>query len=252
MEDRLRTSEVNYRALVDRVSYGLYRSMPDGRLLMANPALAEMLGYDSVGELLAAGMEQVYAVPGQRAALMQRYADADRIERVEVDWVRKDNRPIRVQLTGRQVRNSAGDIEAYEMIVEDVTERRTLERQLRHGRTQLVQRRAAARLAGERPHPLDVGEQLLALLLHEHAPEQVAEQANRNLYGLAAAVWTRDIKKAHALSRRLKAGTVWINTYGLMDAALPFGGYKQSGFGRELGMHAIEHYTELKSVWMNL
>ena len=59
-------------------------------------------------------------------------------------------------------------------------------------------------------------------------------------YGLAAAVWTRDIKKAHALARRLKAGTVWINTYNLMDAALPFGGYKQSGFGRELGAHALE------------
>ncbi len=82
--------------------------------------------------------------------------------------------------------------------------------------------------------------------------EQVAELANKNIYGLAAAVWTNDIKKAHQLSRRLKAGTVWINTYGLMDAALPFGGYKQSGFGRELGMHAIEYYTELKTVWMNL
>jgi acyl-CoA reductase-like NAD-dependent aldehyde dehydrogenase len=82
--------------------------------------------------------------------------------------------------------------------------------------------------------------------------EQVAEQANRNPYGLAAAVWTRDLKKAHTLSRRLRAGTVWINTYGLMDAALPFGGFKQSGFGRELGMHAVEHYTELKSVWMAL
>lgn len=82
--------------------------------------------------------------------------------------------------------------------------------------------------------------------------EQVAELANKNIYGLAAAIWTNDIKKAHQLSRRLKAGTVWINTYGLMDAALPFGGYKQSGFGRELGMHAIEHYTELKTVWMNL
>ncbi len=82
--------------------------------------------------------------------------------------------------------------------------------------------------------------------------EQVAELANRTPYGLAAAVWTRDIKQAHALSRRLKAGTVWINTYGLMDAALPFGGYKQSGFGRELGMHAIEHYTELKSVWLSM
>jgi len=93
--------------------------------------------------------------------------------------------------------------------------------------------------------------QVLAALTFDDV-EQVAEQANRNPYGLAAAVWTRDIKKAHALARRLKAGTVWINTYGLMDAALPFGGFKQSGFGRELGMHAIEHYTELKSVWMSL
>ncbi len=82
--------------------------------------------------------------------------------------------------------------------------------------------------------------------------EQVAELANNNVYGLAAAIWTNDIKKAHQLSRRLRAGTVWINTYGLMDAALPFGGYKQSGFGRELGMHAIDHYTEMKTVWMNL
>src|SRR5437870_10937957 len=81
---------------------------------------------------------------------------------------------------------------------------------------------------------------------------QVVELANRNQYGLAAAVWTRDIKKAHSVSRQLKAGTVWINTYGLMDAALPFGGYNSSGFGRELGMHAIEHYTELKTVWLNL
>jgi aldehyde dehydrogenase (NAD+) len=82
--------------------------------------------------------------------------------------------------------------------------------------------------------------------------DQVAELANKNVYGLAAGIWTNDIKKAHALSRRLKAGTVWINTYGPMDAAMPFGGYKQSGFGRELGAHAIEHYTELKSVWLAL
>jgi len=92
---------------------------------------------------------------------------------------------------------------------------------------------------------------VLATLTFEDI-EEVAAQANKNVYGLAAAVWTNDIKKAHQVSRRLKAGTVWINTYGVMDAALPFGGYKQSGFGRELGMHAIEHYTELKSVWMNL
>jgi len=82
--------------------------------------------------------------------------------------------------------------------------------------------------------------------------DEVIERANNNPYGLAAAVWTRDVKKAHTVSRRLKAGTVWINTYGLMDAALPFGGYKSSGFGRELGAHAIEHYTELKTVWLNM
>jgi aldehyde dehydrogenase (NAD+) len=82
--------------------------------------------------------------------------------------------------------------------------------------------------------------------------DEVIERANNNPYGLAAAVWTRDVKKAHMVSRRLKAGTVWINTYGLMDAALPFGGYKSSGFGRELGAHAIEHYTEMKTVWLNM
>jgi acyl-CoA reductase-like NAD-dependent aldehyde dehydrogenase len=82
--------------------------------------------------------------------------------------------------------------------------------------------------------------------------DQVVELANRSPYGLAAAVWTKDIKKAHQVSRRLRAGTVWINTYGLMDASLPFGGYKSSGFGRELGQAALEHYTEIKTVWLNL
>ena len=82
--------------------------------------------------------------------------------------------------------------------------------------------------------------------------DEVIKQANSNPYGLAAAVWTRDVKKAHSVSRQLRAGTVWINTYGLMDASLPFGGYKSSGFGRELGVHAIEHYTELKTVWLNM
>ena len=82
--------------------------------------------------------------------------------------------------------------------------------------------------------------------------DQVVESANRNPYGLAAAVWTNDVKKAHRVSRQLRAGTVWINTYGLMDAALPFGGYKSSGFGRELGQAALDHYTEIKTVWMNV
>ena len=81
---------------------------------------------------------------------------------------------------------------------------------------------------------------------------EVVRQGNLSIYGLAAAVWTRDIKKAHRLARDLKAGTIWINTYNALDAASPFGGFKQSGFGRELGVHALELYTQVKSVWINL
>ncbi|MHC4321793.1 MAG: aldehyde dehydrogenase family protein [Planctomycetota bacterium] len=81
---------------------------------------------------------------------------------------------------------------------------------------------------------------------------EVVRQGNLSIYGLAAAVWTRDIKKAHRLARDLKAGTIWINTYNTFDAASPFGGFKQSGFGRELGVHALELYTQVKSVWINL
>ena len=82
--------------------------------------------------------------------------------------------------------------------------------------------------------------------------EKPAAEANASEYGLAAGIWTSDISKAHRLAHKLRAGTVWINAYNLYDAALPFGGFKQSGFGRELGMNALEHYTELKSVWLNL
>jgi acyl-CoA reductase-like NAD-dependent aldehyde dehydrogenase len=77
-------------------------------------------------------------------------------------------------------------------------------------------------------------------------------RANDTPYGLAAGVWTRDIKKAHYIARKLQAGTVWINTYNVYDTAAPFGGYKQSGFGREMSAHALEHYTQVKSVWVDL
>jgi phenylacetaldehyde dehydrogenase len=79
-------------------------------------------------------------------------------------------------------------------------------------------------------------------------PEEVAMQMNQTVYGLAGAIWTRDVGKAHRLARAMKAGTVWINCYNIFDAALPFGGYKQSGWGREMGREAIELYTEVKSV----
>src|SRR5262249_11511349 len=82
--------------------------------------------------------------------------------------------------------------------------------------------------------------------------DEAIARANDSHYGLAAAVWTRDIKKAHYVARRLKAGTVWINTYNVYDTAAPFGGYKQSGCGREMGAHALESYTQVKSVWVDL
>jgi aldehyde dehydrogenase (NAD+)/phenylacetaldehyde dehydrogenase len=82
--------------------------------------------------------------------------------------------------------------------------------------------------------------------------DEAIARANDSEYGLAAAVWTKDIKKAHYVARRLQAGTVWINTYNIYDTAAPFGGYKQSGFGREMSMHALQHYTQVKSVWVDL
>ena len=82
--------------------------------------------------------------------------------------------------------------------------------------------------------------------------DEAIAKANESPYGLAAAVWTRDVKKAHYVARRLQAGTVWINTYNVYDTAAPFGGYKASGFGREMSAHALEHYTQVKSVWVDL
>ncbi|MHB8381992.1 MAG: aldehyde dehydrogenase family protein [Candidatus Binataceae bacterium] len=77
-------------------------------------------------------------------------------------------------------------------------------------------------------------------------------QGNDTTYGLAAAVWTKDLSRAHKVARALKAGTVWINTYGMIDPMGSFGGYKQSGFGRELGKHALELYTQIKQVYTKL
>ncbi|HET8548010.1 MAG TPA: aldehyde dehydrogenase family protein [Bryobacteraceae bacterium] len=82
--------------------------------------------------------------------------------------------------------------------------------------------------------------------------KEAAEIANNTIYGLVSAVWTRDIKLAHRMASEIKAGSVWINTYNGFDSASPFGGYKQSGYGRDLGAYALEQYTNVKSVWVAL
>jgi aldehyde dehydrogenase (NAD+) len=82
--------------------------------------------------------------------------------------------------------------------------------------------------------------------------EEAVRIANGTIYGLAAAVWTRDIKLAHRMAAEMKAGSVWINTYNAFDSGSSFGGYKQSGYGRDLGAHALEQYTNVKSVWVAL
>jgi aldehyde dehydrogenase (NAD+) len=76
--------------------------------------------------------------------------------------------------------------------------------------------------------------------------------ANHTMYGLAAGIWTKDIQKAHRVARAVRAGTVWINTYNSYDSAAPFGGFKASGFGRDLGREALDGYTEVKTVWVGL
>ncbi len=78
--------------------------------------------------------------------------------------------------------------------------------------------------------------------------DEIAAVANDSEYGLGAGIWTRDISKAHALAKKLRAGTVWINCYNVFDASLPFGGYKQSGWGREMGGEVLNNYTEVKAV----
>jgi acyl-CoA reductase-like NAD-dependent aldehyde dehydrogenase len=90
---------------------------------------------------------------------------------------------------------------------------------------------------------------VLAVIPFADAGEAV-ELANASIYGLAAGVWTRDVGKAHDVAHRLQAGTVWINQYNWYDSGAPFGGYKQSGFGRELGREALDAYTEVKTVYV--
>lgn len=82
--------------------------------------------------------------------------------------------------------------------------------------------------------------------------DDLLKQANETIFGLSAGIWTQDITRAHRFAKKVHAGVVWINTYNMFNAASPFGGFKQSGYGREMGKHALELYTQVKSVWVDL
>ena len=82
--------------------------------------------------------------------------------------------------------------------------------------------------------------------------EKIAVEANNTNFGLAASIWTSNISVAHKLAAKIRSGTVWINCHNIFDASLPFGGYKESGWGREMGHEVLKNYTELKAVTVNL
>jgi PAS domain S-box-containing protein len=132
VEDELRRSEAVYRALVDHAPYGIYLSSLDGRLLSVNPALVDMLGYGSERELLGVSvLDELCAEPETCGALLERLQRSEPVDNVEMDWRRKDGRRVTVRLSGRPVHGDGGGFEGYQMIAEDVTERRVLEAQLR-------------------------------------------------------------------------------------------------------------------------
>lgn len=131
-EEALRISEAHYRALVEDAPVGIFRSSNAGRFLTVNRTLVEMLGYGTESELLGLDLAaDVYVEPGIRSQLVSHFAKLDHVHGVDVDWRRRDGARITVRLSGQPVRNAAGDVEAWEMVAEDVTERRRLEAQLR-------------------------------------------------------------------------------------------------------------------------
>ena len=149
LELALRESEASLRAFVENAVFGIYRSSLNGRALMVNQTLAGMLGYGSPDELLGADLARaVYRDPAERGRLVERHGAAERYEGVETVWKRKDGRPIPVRLSGRVLHDAAGDVTGFEGIVEDLTERHTLERRLR----QAQKMEAVGQLAGGMAH----------------------------------------------------------------------------------------------------
>ena len=164
----------NHHSLVDNAAYGIYVTSVEDRFVTANPALAEMLGYDSVAELLAVKPSEVYEAPEVREKLIDTYRDAERVEGVEATWRRRDESRITVRLSGRPVHDSSGELEGFELIAEDITHQRRLEDQLR----QAQKMEAVGRLTGGIAHDFN---NLLAVILSnvELIGQALTPDANR-------------------------------------------------------------------------
>jgi two-component system NtrC family sensor kinase len=131
-EQALRVSEEKYRELVENATYGIFRSSREGDFLDVNPALVAMLGYSSKSELMTSNLNSdIYENPAERASLLEMFETGARIDRAEVNWKRKDGKVIFVRESGRHVRRKDGKAGYFEVIVEDITEQRSLEAQLR-------------------------------------------------------------------------------------------------------------------------
>lgn len=202
-EQAVRTSEASYRALVEHATYGIYRSTPEGHFQSVNPALVRMLRYDSAEDLMSADIAtDIYMHPAERKELIARYSDAEKIEEVEVEWRRKDGTPILVRLSGRPIHSPSGEVESFEMIAEDVTDRRALEAQLR----QAQKMEAIGQLTGGIAH--DFNNLLTVILANADIIERGLPEESKRLMGdladlrRAAQRGSEMIKKLLGFSRR--------------------------------------------------
>ena len=149
MEDAVHRSEATYRSFVDNAPYGILRTTLDGRIVKANPALVEMLGYDSEQEVLGLKMDRdVYLHPEDREEATRWYSQQDTMPGIEVEWKHKSGRPFTIRCSAHVVRDGKGNVEFLEGFVEDISERRAMEMQLR----QALKMEAIGRLAGGVAH----------------------------------------------------------------------------------------------------